>query len=508
MIQHTTIRGLCLAVAFSMAAMVAPGAGAEESLVVDASSISPSSPRQWVYDGAEATDGATGPEISMLAGPDSTLPDPDLYLSFDDVVPSDASGRWSTEAIGPYERSAVSRFGAGAGTFRAPATKLVLQPASDAVFTPDLPLGDLSLEFWLKPTRADSGEIVFLWKATRKIGKERVSQQISCIVLRNRMVFGFLNFFSSPEGKQATMSLQGTSVLVPGAWSHHLVRFDSSTGLLEYVMNGRIEAVTHATATGKQAGTVYNPVPGGSGRLELAPNYTGLMDEFRLTQAFVEAPALRRFPAAGAIVVSPVFDLGATNSSLLAIQAQTRTPGESAVQWSYRFGDSSAGWRDDDPAWVPFSPGAALAGLDGAPRGRYLQLRMALYPDAPGERAPAVSSIRISYEPDRAPNPPTSVQATPGDGRISIHWPTVSEADIAGYVVYYGLTSGDYFGSGAVEGSSPVFVKGSRITNLTLNGLRNGTLYFIAVAAFDDANPPHIGELSRETSARPSRVSP
>ena len=384
----------------------------------------------------------------------------------------------------------------------------MLQPSSAAVFTPDAPLGDLSIEFWLKPTRAESGEIVFLWKSTRKTGKASSSQQISCIVLRNRVIFGFLNFFGSTDGKKADISLQGRSVLVPAVWSHHLVRFDSSTGLVEYLMNGQVEAVAYATSTGKQSGTVYNPIPGGSGRLELAQNYTGLVDEFRLTQAFSADPTLSRYPAAGAVAVSPVFDLGATDSELLSIAAKTRTPGESAIHWSYRLADSSAGWRDDEPAWIPFVPGAAFANAGPVPKGRYVQLRMELFPDAKGEQAPAIASVRIAYEPDRAPTPPASVYATPGNARIIVRWPPVSEADVAGYVVYYGLAQGDYFGTDAAEGASPIFVPGAKTSSLALNGLKNGALYFIAVAAYDDANPPHIGELSREISARPARVSP
>jgi len=502
-----------LALAVALAAAVPCVASAEETLVVDASSNSPSSPRQWVFDGAGSVPGATGPEIVMLAsradtGRAGVTVDPDLYLSFDGEKPVDETGRWTVQTIGTYERSATSRFGDGSGSFRAPVSRLLLQPASTEVFTPNLPLGDLSLEFWLKPTRADSGEIVFLWKANRKVGSASQSQQISCLVLRNRVVFSFLNFFSGATGVQTTISLQGSSILVPGGWSHHLVRFDSATGLLEYLMNGKVEAVTYATSTGKQSGTVYNPVPGGSGRLELAPNYTGLLDEFRIVQAYLEEPVLRKFPAAGAVAVSPIFDLGSTNSTLLSIAAQVRTPGEAAVHWSYRAGDSSAGWKDDSPPWVPFTPGINFDSTGPAPRGRYIQLRMELYPDAPGERSPVVSSMRIRFEPDQAPNPPASLFLTPGNGRIVASWPPVSEADIAGYVVYYGLSSGDYFGTGALEGDSPIFVEGSRTASLSLNGLKNGTLYFFAVAAYDDAHPPHIGASSRETSARPSRVAP
>jgi len=499
--------------ALVIAAAFPNSARAEETLVIDASSSSPSSPRQWVFKGAESVPGSTGPEITMLASRVATSQagvtvDPDLYLSFDGQQPADETGRWTVQVIGTHERSATARFGDGSGSFKAPVSRLLLQPASADVFTPNLPLNDLSLEFWLKPTRADSGEIVFLWKANRKVGSSSQSQQISCLVLRNRMVFSFLNFFSGSTGVQTTISLQGSSILVPGGWSHHLVRFDATTGLLEYLMNGKIEAVTYATSTGKQSGTVYNPVPGGSGRLELAPNYTGLLDEFRIVQAFIEEPVLRKFPAAGAEAVSPIFDLGATNSTLLSIAAQVRTPGESAVHWSYRAGDSSAGWRDDNPPWVPFTPGVDFASVGPAPKGRYIQLRMELYPDAPGERSPVVSALRLRYEPDQAPNPPASLFLAPGNGRIVATWPPVSEADIAGYVVYYGLSSGDYFGTGALEGDSPIFVEGSRTTSLSLNGLKNGTLYFFAVAAYDDAHPPHIGASSRETSARPARVAP
>ncbi|MBU0928097.1 MAG: hypothetical protein KKA67_10130 [Spirochaetes bacterium] len=494
--------------ASALSAVFLSGLGAEESLVIDAASVSASSPRQWVFDGAERVDGSGAPEIALKAGASIQGPAPDLYISFDDDAAVDLAGNWTVEPIGPIVRSASARFGSGSGAFRAPATKLVLQPASAASFVPDVPLGDLSLEFWLKPTRADSGEIVLLWKANRRAGKAWLSQQISCIVLRNKVVFGFLNFFAAPGGKPTSISLQGKTSLVPGAWSHHLVRFDSTTGLLEYLMNGELESIRYATSTEKQSGTVYAPIPGASGRLELGTNYTGLIDEFSVSRTFSEDPSLRRYAPTGGFAESPIFDLGSTNSALLAIDAKARQPGESAVQWSYRFGDSSAGWREGSPDWEPFVPGAPLGDASGAPRGRYIQLKMDLYPDASGERSPAVASISIRYEPDLAPTPPSSVSAVVGDRRVALRWSQVSEADIGGYVVYYGLSSGDYFGSGAAEGSSPVFVAGSATTSLVLNGLKNGALYYFAIASYDGAHPPHIGELSREISARPSRVSP
>ncbi|PKL08357.1 MAG: hypothetical protein CVV51_09430 [Spirochaetae bacterium HGW-Spirochaetae-7] len=499
-----------IATAATLSAMLAatmPASG-EDVLVVDPASRSPSSPQQWKFDGTVVVPGAGGQEIVLEPGPSGAGSDSDLFVSFDGESPVDDTGHWTVETVGPYVRSDDSRFGTGAGTFRAPATRLVLKPGPEALFAPDMPLGDLTLELWLKPARADSGEIVFLWKAKRRAGSAWLSQQISCIILRNRMNFGFLNFFAAPAGKPTTFNLQGISVLVPGAWSHHLLRFDSATGLVEYLMNGKTEAIAWATSTGKQSGDVYDPISGGSGWLEMAQNYSGLIDEFSLRGTFVTDPVLRRYPSTGGTATSPIFDLGSTNSTILSIQPQVRLPGESAVHWSYRTGDSSVGWHDEAPGWIPFAPTAPLGTTGSPPKGRYVQVRMALYPDARGEGSPVVSSVRIVHEPDASPTPPGSISAAAGDGRLTIRWSRVSESDIKGYMVYYGRSSGDYFGTGAQEGPSPVRVIGQDSTGITLHGLRNGELYFIAVAAYDDANPPHIGEFSRELTARPSRVSP
>lgn len=481
---------------------------AEETMTLDASTASPSSPHQWLYDGATGFDGAAGPEIALSPSPGSRTAEYDLRLDFDADAPTDSESRWSVETIGPYARFAAGRYGAGAGTFRAPDTRLSLKPSSSDLFIPGVPMGDFSIEFWLRPTRADSGEIIMMWKAGRREGGTWLSQQVSCVILKNRLNFGFINFFAAPGGKSFTVSLSGRSVIVPEVWSHHLVRFDSATGLLEYLMNGRPEAVAWATSTGRQAGSVYLPIPGSSGTLELAQNYTGLIDEFRISPSYVEEASLSRFSKEGGTAISPILDLGATNSALLRVEPAVRTPGESAVHWSYRIGDSSAGWNDAVPEWTPFTPGAALSGPDAEARGRYVQLKLQLYPDAAGERGPAIGPIKIRYEPDEAPAPPSRISATAGNGRVTVRWSKVAEADVRGYVVYYGVSSGNYFGTGAAEGPSPVFVPGAGAESLTLNGLGNGILYFIAVAAYDDANPPHIGEFSVETSARPSRVTP
>ena len=496
-------------------------AGASPQVVAaDASTLPPASPWPWTFSGARAVPGADGGlDVALVAGAGGSAGDADLLLSFDGDAPTDDAGRWSVKATGPFERSPAdqARFGEGAGVFRAPQTRLTLLPEGSGLFAPGVPGGDFTLEFWLKPTRAESGEIIFLWKASRQAGRTWQAQQVSALILRNRMSFGFIDFFWDPSGKETSLTLQGADVVVPGRWSHHLVRYDSATGLVEYLMDGKPSAMAYATSAGRQGGTVFVPVTGSSGKLELGSNYTGLMDEFRLTPGFVETPALVRYPASGGTALSPVFDLGGTNASLLSIAVDTVLPGEAAVQCWYRVADEWAGWNDRSPSWVPFSPGATLsqAALPGyapvpglPPRGRYVQVRLDLYPDAAGERSPLVRSLAFRYEPDPPPPPPPSLSATPGDGAIHLLWTPVGEADVEGYVIYYGYASGDYFGSDAVQGPSPVYVRGAGLSTFSLTGLANGRLYFVAVAAYDSARPPHLGDFSREVTARPSRVSP
>lgn len=496
---------VALVLAFSVPVFGQDTVSTVMTLKVDGSTLSPSSPRQWLLDGVQLARTGQGTDIILNSGPqDGSIPAPDLFLDFDGETPMDAAGRWAVETIGAYTK-APGRFGDGAGTFRAPQTKLDLRPRDSSLFRPDEPMGDFSIEFWLNPARADSGEIVMLWKATRKVGRSSRAQQLTALVLRNRMTFGFVNFFSDAAGSEHSLSLQGTSVLVPGRWSHHLVRHDSATGLLEYLMDGKPEAVVYATSTGRQGGALLAATSGGTGRLELASNYTGLLDEFAFRSHLVDKPVLARHAPGGGVAVSPVYDLGATNSKLVSIAAATRTPADSAVQWTYRIADSAVSWTDSKPEWIPFIPGRLL-GSDAS--GRYVQVKICLYPDGSGEQSPVVSSVSFKYEPDLPPAPPARISATPGAGSISVYWTPAAESDVRGYMLYYGYAPGDYFGSDAAQGPSPVVVRGAETSSALLTGLTNGRLYYVAVAGFDAAVPPHIGDFSREVTARPSRISP
>ena len=96
------------------------------------------------------------------------------------------------------------------------------------------------------------------------------------------------------------------------------------------------------------------------------------------------------------------------------------------------------------------------------------------------------------------PAPPTGLTATDGDGQVLLDWANNSEADLAGYNVYRGTTSGGAYGK----------VNSSLVTTsaYTDTGLVNGTPYFYVVTAVDLS----INEsaTSNEAPATPQAPSP
>jgi hypothetical protein len=141
-----------------------------------------------------------------------------------------------------------------------------------------------------------------------------------------------------------------------------------------------------------------------------------------------------------------------------------------------------------------------------------VQVRAELYADGTGTLTPALSSLKLRYEPDPPPPPPAKLMAIAKNGAIELRWTRVPVSDLGGYLVYYGDSPGEYFGTSATEGPSPV--DAGQNLSLVLSGLQNGRLYYFAVASYDGpglaatgGNPPsRAGDFSNEIAARPSRT--
>ena len=133
----------------------------------------------------------------------------------------------------------------------------------------------------------------------------------------------------------------------------------------------------------------------------------------------------------------------------------------------------------------------------------YFQVAAELFPDGGGKTTPSVTEIKVEYTTLPEPFPPYRISAEKGDGQVTLTWSYSVDDSAGGYYIYYGNRPGEYLGRVAVEGASPINV--GNVTSATLTGLKNGTIYYFAVAAYSKLDERICGPLSKEVYARPER---
>jgi hypothetical protein len=495
----------------------------------------------WLSDNAVAVPGFRGGTDFVLAPAAYRLgADTDLLMHFDGQAPADETGRWAVGAGRAFSvDGAKAAIGRGAASFKGPSSALSLEPGRGSLLERGSRFRDFTIEFWLYPASAENGEVILSWQSqrTQVAVSGAQAQSLVCAITGGRLSWVFQGFFEKPGafgaggaagagtaagGRAATggagaaagsaaasrLELRASAPLVPRTWSHHLIRFDGDTGLLEYLVNGVTEATAYATSTGHEGrgADVYAPAIGAAAPLVLGADYSGLVDEFRVSRSFVSGPALAPYGRDPGLVLSPVADLGFGNSRLASVDVVSKTPGNTGIELSYRISDEWVGWSLASPEWQPLRPGERLP---ETARGRYVQVRAELYPDGTGRVSPSLSSITLHYEADPPPPPPAKLIAIAHNGSVELVWSRVPEADVAGYLVYYGDAPGEYFGTAAAAGPSPL--DAGNVLSCTVTGLPNGSLVYFVVAAYDKAAPPgnpalRAGLFSMEAAARPLRT--
>ncbi|MDR0513366.1 MAG: fibronectin type III domain-containing protein [Treponema sp.] len=479
--------------------------------------------------------------VLVLSGYAASDPSLDLRLSFNEGAPAnflDSRWRYDVSASPDLRVAPVpwNRTGTGAALFSGTTgitgqAPLEMRPRPHALFAPGNYIQDFSIEFWVFPQVIENGAQIATWTSYLPDGQgDFLFQRIQAIVTRNRLEWTFQNFFSAPGGSpHLSVRLEG-SPLIPRAWSHHLIRFDADIGIVEYWVDGVLEAVAYATSTGREGGEVFTPIAGEEGRWTLGMHFSGMIDVFHIHNRLVEIPQLTRLPSRGGRVESGTLDLGRLNSRLLRIEAfggrTTNTAGRTVNRYTgnapLRFGDhaeinffaraSNELFAWNNSPWIPIAPGAPLPDTF---RGRFVQIAADFYPSADGQTSPFLSEIRLVYQPAEPPPAPTNLVAVARNGAVELSWRASASRDVGGYFVFFGTSPGEYFGYHViVDGmilSSPIDV-GNR-TSVRIEGLSNGTLYFFAVAAYGDtpiitANGvfPEVGAFSREVAARPLQL--
>ncbi|MBN2509387.1 MAG: fibronectin type III domain-containing protein [Spirochaetales bacterium] len=393
--------------------------------------------------------------------------------------------------------------GSGSGVFQHQKETLVLEGSRHSLFYPGVAWKDFSIEFWMYPATLEEGETILLWQGSRIHEREITHQELRVHVQGQRLVWEFENMFLPPDLSPFTVTVRGLTLLIPRRWAHHLLRFDSSTGLLEYTLNGEPEGIGYATRSGREDGTVYLPKLGENpeSNLTVGSYFTGLLDELRVSSRFVDRPSLYKLGTQKGSFTTRAIDLGYTNTRVLAVEIDDNTPGDSDIFYYYRVSNNLLDLNLDRIPWVPF-PSAGP--FPGNVRGKYLQFYGELYPDGSQVHSPVLSNLAVTYEPDLPPLPPSGIRGEGGSNSITISWDPVPDEDISGYLLYYGEKPGVYFGQDAMEGASPVDVGNTR--DFTLTGMENGKLYYFTLVSYDNADPPHYSEFGAEISVRPSKL--
>jgi len=395
---------------------------------------------------------------------------------------------------------------------------IVLQATPGALFSARQGWGDFTLEFWLYPSEVRDGETVFAWTGGRTSSGTFETQNFRVSFENSHVVWTLQNLFAaSPTAHAVTIKIAGDATLIPRQWHHHLLRYQAATGLLEYTIDGLTEAVTHATPSGTEDGQVYGLVTGPQtkGDITLGKGFTGALDELRLSRTFVENPQTDRYTTAFATkgtAISRVFDLRFAGSFVETITARATREGNTGLVFSYRMAESIryqwnfegntdrslAAPESEEDSWVRFEPGEPLFTKLA---GRYLQLRVDFLPSGTGQDTPRLSELTVKASPNLPPPPPAGVEVFAGDGQLEVRWIPVMQGQVDGYLIFFGTRPGQYLGTKAVQGTSPL--DAGKVTSFRLTGLANDQIYYVAVATYQATN---ISVNSREVSARPVRA--
>ena len=423
----------------------------------------------------------------------------DLLLDFESATMEDCAANYTiseNEAIS----SPKAKMGNKAALMRG-SGGIRLRGENTALFGSSHDAGSFLIEFWLCPSIAENGEIVFSWRSSRTVKNYPLYQIISANFYSNHLRWEFTNVFNGYSENGGEISISSARIIIPDVWMHHSISFDEETGLLEYRIDGKLESLVYVTTNGQErGGAVYNPILGVVADLDICPSYTGLIDDFRIQRSSENQTAQDlRYDAfrkeGGRFETSPL--LISRGASLNRIDAVITEPSQTDVAFYVRSGDNYFNWTDTEPEWIPVSNHMRISDVTGM----YFQVAADLYPDGGGEHSPSVTELTLHYTEVPTPLPPFTLIAEPGNSQVTLTWSYSVDNQAGGYLVFYGERPGEYLGVEAVQGDSPI--DAGNVAKVTLTGLKNGKIYYFAVASYSKVDSRIIGTLSKEVYARP-----
>lgn len=438
----------------------------------------------------------------------------DLLLNFEGSVIRDVSGNYTVvkNDLLKMENSIMGKF---CGLSRGKGKGISLKGNPGTIFGTEGNPGSFAIEFWLKPSVSENGEVIFTWDSSRTVNNYVLYQMIHAYIANNRMTWSFRNIFDGYTKNSGELILKSYSTVVPDKWAHHVLMFDEETGLLEYRIDGQTEDIKYLTTTGHERGTIYQPVLGLPEDITICPSFTGSIDDFRILHSLpgelshieennyegLQSLSKEKYDSykvtGGRFVTQPVYTV--PGAIIEKIETIDNTPSQTEIRYYIRTGENFFNWTDSYPEWKQVIPGQEINNLTG----KYFQIACELYPDGAGQKTPSVTEIKISYYEPPLPLAPAKIKAVAGDGYVDLSWDYSLDDTTEGYYVYYGNRPGEYLGTDSSNGSSPVKV--GNVNTFRIEGLKNGAIYYFTVAAYSKLDNRIVGNFSTEVFARPGK---
>ena len=423
-----------------------------------------------------------------------------LLMHFNEQTEYDASGRCKIQNLKISEK--IKKLGSGGGLFNASDPPMVFNTAGRSFFPDKVYSGDFTVEFWLYSRNTSDGENYFLYENYTDTGDKVLPQLFRSFLEDRKVTWEVKNLFLPVDKSPFTLTLKGKSRIIPEKWSHHLLRYSSETGLIEYLFNGIPEASAYVNIKNTENNTVYPFYAGSSSRIVMGGNFTGSLDEFRIQGEWTEKPRLSRIGNLSAQFITEKIDLKHSKSRIFTVDFQETVPPGTDIKYYYRISDSTASPDPESGGWKEMKKGET--GIQG---GRFLFIKGILYSDGEKQISPSVNMIKIKYDEKSSPPPPSVIRAEVLNKSIKLRWSSVPDSDIDGYLVYIGDKPGHYFGPGNGTGSP---VDAGLKNSLVIDNLENGRVYYFTVCSYYRTASPigsiikKGGNYSAEISARPS----
>jgi len=427
--------------------------------------------------------------------------DTDLYLSFDKGDEYDETKKYKF-IYKNFQRSSNIAVLNQSGYFIGDNERIELIGTEQSVFKSGMVVGSFSVNFWLYPVSYSNNETILrIGSLFYDTDTDNVqNQSIVAKLVDGRITWDFNNIFSNDNIKKELMQLESYSRILPEKWSHISLVFDSYSGLIKEYINGSEEGILIATDDGTINSTVLNLQFHENNRciIMLGSSFSGAIDEFYITKNTEPSDFFKYSDTQGEIT-SNLIDFGIGGIKLKEIIFDANENNNSKIIYLYRCSDNPF---DEDFNNSQNIKWHLLENKNLLNQNlRYLQWKVIMLPGDNNNYSPDFKKIKLVYDKNEPPSKPQGLMVFYCNSTIDVKWKMNSELDLKGYKIYYGTKKGEYFGTDAAEGESPI--DAGKTDSFTLTGLKNDKIYYIAITAYDDDFHKHEGVFSEEVNARP-----